>query len=217
MLAAPVAGAIVRLTWSLMRVVKVLGEEHLGSALQQHGQCIPVYWHQHQMLPIPYLLGWRDRGLKLGFLVTPSVDGEIPARLARRAGGYVIRGSSSATGAQALRDYFEAMRKEGVSPAITPDGPHGPRREFKPGPILMSQLSGKPMLPMAFATRRAFLFPTWDRFVLPWPFSPSVLVIGEPQLAPRRLDAEGLAQWQQQMKACLDALYQQASAALAER
>lgn len=216
-LAVPVAGVIVRGVLSLLRLERVIGEEHLAGALREHGQCIPVYWHQHQLLAVKYLLGWRQRGLRLGFLITPSVDGEIPAELARRTGSYVIRGSSSATGAQALRDYFDAMRKEGVSPALTPDGPHGPRREFKAGAVLMSQLAGKPILPMAYAARRAWLFRTWDRFVLPWPLSGCVLAIGEPRIVPRRLDAAALAAWQDDMKQALDALYLQARAELERR
>lgn len=210
----PVAGAIIRLFWSATRVVAVVGEDQLGKAIEAHGVVIPVYWHQHQLLPVRYLLAQRQRGLKLGFLVSPSVDGEMPAMLVRRSGGFTIRGSSSATGARALRDYYEAITREGISPAITPDGPRGPAREFKPGAILLSQLSGKPMLPMAFAARRVFRFPTWDGFVLPLPGTKAVLAIGEPVVAPRRMDAAELGQWQQRMQTELSDLYRQARAVL---
>lgn len=210
----PVAGAIIRFFWAMTRVVAVIGEGRLEQAIRDHGVVIPVYWHQHQLLPVRHLLRQRAQGLKLGFLVSPSVDGEMPAMLVRRTGGFAIRGSSSATGARALRDYYEAITRDGISPAITPDGPRGPAREFKPGAILLSQLSGKPMVPMAFAARRVFRFPTWDQFILPLPFSKAVLAIGEPQIAPRRMDAEELAQWQRKMQAELTGLYAQARASL---
>jgi 1-acyl-sn-glycerol-3-phosphate acyltransferase len=77
--------------------------------------------------------------------------------IVRRLGGYVIRGSSSHTGALALKDYFQALIREKVSPIITPDGPRGPAFEFKPGAILLSQMSGRPMLPIAYAASRARL------------------------------------------------------------
>lgn len=211
----PIAGAVVRAVWGMTRVVAVLGEGRLESALAAHGAVIPVYWHQHQLLPARYLLERRRSGLKLGFLVSPSVDGEMPAMLIRRSGGFAIRGSSSATGARSLRDYYEAMTRDGISPAITPDGPHGPVREFKPGAILLAQLSGKPMLPMAFASRRIFMFPTWDQFILPLPWTPSVLAIGEPQAVPKRLDAAALADWQGRMQEELGTLYRQAREVLA--
>lgn len=206
----PVAAAVIRFFWATTRVVAVVGEGRLEQALRDHGVVIPVYWHQHQLLPVRYLLEHRERGLKLGFLVSPSVDGEMPAMLVRRTGGFAIRGSSSATGARALRDYYEAITKEGISPAITPDGPRGPAREFKAGAILLSQLSGKPMLPMAFAAHRVFRFPTWDEFILPLPFTRAVLAVGEPAVAPKRMDAEALAEWQRKMQAGLTGLYRQA-------
>jgi len=206
-ISVPIAGAIIRACWATTRVVAVQGDRRLQQAIAEHGVVIPVYWHQHQLLPVRYLLEHHAAGLKLGFLVSPSVDGEIPAMLVRRTGAYVIRGSSSATGARALRDYYEAITRAGISPAITPDGPHGPAREFKPGAILLSQLSGKPILPMAFAARRVFVFPTWDQFILPLPFTTAVLAVGEPRVVPKRLDARGLEDWQSRMKAELETLY----------
>lgn len=211
---APMAGAIIRGWWSVTRVAAVLGEGRLQQAIADYGVVIPVYWHQQQLLPTKYLIGHHADGLKLGFLVSPSVDGEMPAMIVQRAGAHAIRGSSSATGARALRDYYLAITRDGISPAITPDGPKGPAQEFKPGAILLSQLSGKPILPMAFAARRAYRFPNWDRFILPLPFTSTVLAIGEPRVVPRRFEAGGLEEWQGLMRAELQALHIAAAEAL---
>lgn len=213
-LAVPLAIGVLRLWWAMLPRVRVIGEERLQAALAGHPAIIPVYWHGQQLIPVRHLLRAADRGLKLGFLISPSVDGELPAMLVRRVGGHVIRGSASATGARALRDYYEAIVRHGVSPAMTPDGSHGPRRQFKPGAVLLSQLSGRPMVPMAYAASRVWLFRTWDRFALPWPFSRVVLVIGEPRAAPRGLDASALAGWQEEMRRELEALYAEARRAL---
>ncbi len=97
--------------------------------------------------------------------------------MVRRIGGGVIRGSSSHTGARSLRDYYQALVKENLSPVITPDGPTGPRFKFKPGAILLAQMSGRPMLPMAYAASRAWLV-KWDKFVIPVPFARIVIAIG---------------------------------------
>jgi len=213
-LAAPLAIGIVRLWWAMLPRVRVVGREHLEEAIAAHGAIIPVYWHGQQLVPVRVLLEAAARGLKLGFLISPSVDGELPALLVRRVGGHVIRGSSSNTGARALRDYYEAISKLGVSPAITPDGPHGPRRQFKPGAVLISQLSGKPIVPMAYAASRAWLFPTWDRFALPWPFARIVLQVGEPVVIPKGLDAAALERWQEALRERLESLYASAHDAL---
>ena len=213
-LAVPVAIGLIRLWWALLGRTTVLGDERLREALSRHGSVIPVYWHAQQLIPIRRLLDASGEGLKLGFLISPSMDGELPAMIVRRAGGHVIRGSSNLTGARALRDYYEAVVKNGVSPVVTPDGPSGPRRQFKPGAILLSQLTGRPMIPMAYAAKWVWRFPTWDRFVLPLPFSRVVLAIGEPVTAPRNLEAASLEAWQESMRTELEALFQQARAAL---
>ena len=152
--------------------------------------------------------------LKLGLLISPSVDGEGPTIMARGLGVTVIRGSSSRTGAQALRALYRAIAREDVSPIVTPDGSHGPRRVFKAGALLLSQLSGRPMLPIAYAARRAWLFPTWDRFTLPWPCTRVVMIIGEPRIVPKGLDGEALERVRSEMGAELDRLYEQARAAV---
>jgi hypothetical protein len=131
----------------------------------------------------------------------------------RRAGGYVIRGSSSRTGALALKEYFHALTKDQVSPVVSPDGPRGPRFKCKPGAILLAQMSGRPIVPMAYAASRAW-FVHWDRFVLPLPFSRIVIAIGEPRTVPRVLDADALQKWQLELERLLKATFQSAHAAL---
>ena len=215
-LAAPLLLGLVRLWWASCRVVRVEGQENLDAALAAHGSLLPCYWHQHELFCGQYLLQQKPRGLVPGFLVSPSVDGEVPAKIATRLGARVIRGSSTRTGARALRDYYHLLVNEGVSPVITPDGPTGPRYRFKPGGLLLAQLSGRPLLPMAFAASRAWQF-GWDRFVLPWPFSRIAIAVGAPVAVARDLslaDAATSLRLQQQMEAALQAQFRRAREAL---
>ncbi|MGC4027479.1 MAG: lysophospholipid acyltransferase family protein [Steroidobacteraceae bacterium] len=215
-LLAPVGLAVLRFWWGTCRIVRVDGEQHLTGALQKAPSLLPCYWHQHELFCARYLLLQMRRGLKLGFLISPSVDGEVPAAIARRLGAQVIRGSSTHTGARALRDYYQLLVKEGVSPVITPDGPKGPRFRFKPGAILLAQISGRPLLPMAYAASRAWLV-AWDKFVIPWPFARIAVAIGAPVSVPRSLqvnDAGAMTALQQQLEQELHRLFQQAREAL---
>src|SRR6185295_4048280 len=193
------------------RVVRVEGVEHLDAALAKAPSLIPCYWHQHQLFCGKYLV--EHRGLQVGWLISPSVDGELGAMLVRRFGGHVIRGSSTGTGALALRDYYEALAKQNVSPVITPDGPRGPRFQFKPGAILLAQMSGRPILPMSYAASRAWLI-KWDKFVIPWPFSRVVIAIGPPAYVPRVMDAASMERKQIELTAELKRLYGVARASL---
>lgn len=209
----PAGSALVRLVWGVTRQPRVIGAENLEAALALAPSFIPVLWHQHQLFCAKWLLEQRPR-VTAGFLVSPSVDGEIGAMLVDRFGGVAVRGSSSHTGARALRDYYEALVKRAVSPIITPDGPRGPRFVFKPGAILLAQMSGRPMLPLAYAASRAILF-HWDRFVIPLPFSRIVIAVGTPRTVPRTLDAAGMRQWQEDMTIELKELFARANQSLA--
>ena len=80
---------------------------------------------------------------------------------------------------------------------------------------MLAQLTGKPILPISVAASRTWRFRTWDRFELPLPFSRVVIAYGEPVKLPRGVDADSLARWQAEMAERLQALQQQARAALA--
>ena len=213
----PLALAILRFWWGTCRIVHVEGEQHLRAALATAPSLLPCYWHQHELFCSRYLLGQQAHGLKLGFLISPSVDGELPAMIARQLGAQVIRGSSTRTGARALRDYYTLLVRDQVSPVITPDGPSGPRFKFKPGALLLAQIAGRPLLPMAYAASRAWLF-NWDKFVLPLPFARIVIAIGPPVSVPRALPAgTTLDSLQTDMETELHRLATQARQCLAQR
>jgi lysophospholipid acyltransferase (LPLAT)-like uncharacterized protein len=205
---------LVRALWASCRVTHAGGKAAAEQAARDHKSLIPVYWHQHVLFGARALLDLQAAGLKVGFLVSPSIDGTAPAMLVEKAGAHVIRGSSTHTGARALRDYYETIVKQQISPAITPDGPRGPLHEFKPGAIMLSQITGKPILPIAVAHAWKYTFKTWDEFEVPLPFSRIAIVYGEPVKVSRAMDAAALAGWQQQLGDRLLELHRQAEAAL---
>jgi len=209
----PLASGLIRTWWRLCRVVHVAGCEHLEAALAQAPSLVPCYWHQHQLYCGKFLIEQRARGLTPGWLISPSVDGELGAMLVRRFGGAVIRGSSTHTGARALRDYYQALVRDNVSPVITPDGPRGPRFKFKPGALLLAQMSGRAILTMSYAASHAWLI-KWDRFVIPMPFARIAIALGPPCYVPRVTDAASLERLQGRMEEELKRLYAVARAAL---
>lgn len=214
-LAAPAILGIARLWWRSCRIVAVVGEQHLDETLARWPSFLPCYWHQHTLFCAQYLLREQRRRpqLKVGFLISPSVDGELGAMILRRAEAHVIRGSSSRTGALALKEYYQALTRDAVSPVVSPDGPRGPRWQFKPGAVLLAQMSGRPIVPMAYAASRAS-FIHWDRFVLPWPFARIAIAIGAPRAVPRVLDAAQVEALQQEMAQALRETFQAARTAL---
>jgi lysophospholipid acyltransferase (LPLAT)-like uncharacterized protein len=208
-LAAPVALTAARLMLKSCRVVRIIGAEHVTQSLARAPSFIPVYWHQHQLFCANYLMGLRAQGVKPGFLVSPSVDGEFGAMLIRRMGGEVIRGSSSHTGARTLRDFYEALVRDAISPVITPDGPKGPPWVFKGGALMLAQLSQRPIIPMSYYASRAW-HAGWDDFVIPQPLARIVIAVGEPVYIPKGTPVAALEQWQVQMQQRLKALFETA-------
>jgi hypothetical protein len=212
-IAAPIMLALMRLVIGWCKVVRILGAEHISTALARSPSFIPVYWHQHQLFCAKYLFEQRAAGVKLGVLISPSVDGELGAIIVRRLGGEVIRGSSTHTGARALRDFYQALVHEGISPVIAPDGPRGPPWKFKSGALLLAQLSQRPIVPLSYCASRAWKV-SWDRFVIPKFGARVVIAVGAPVYVAKGLDAAGLERLQADMEQRLTLLFESAKAAL---
>jgi len=175
----PLLWLFVNFLWLTCRV-KVVGGNNLDTIVASKKAAIPCYWHQQHLFCGWLMLKQIKRGMKVGFLISPSVDGEIPAQIVASRGARVIRGSSTRTGAQALREMYQLIAKDGVSPVTTSDGPTGPIFKFKPGAAMLAKMTGVPMLPIACAAKNAWYLGSWDRFMIPKPFSKVVVAVGEP-------------------------------------
>ena len=188
-LGMPILRAFSRILTSSYRVQEVFGEEHIEPFFDGKAVCAPAYWHQHHVLCSGQVRNWIRRGFKACFLISGSVDGEVPERIARAYGAEVIRGSANRSGALALRDQHEMMKK-GYSIVTTPDGPQGPQYELKTGVMVMARVGSVPIIPVSCAADRAWYLDRWDRFMIPKPFSRVVIGVGEPYVIPHgtRLD-----------------------------
>jgi lysophospholipid acyltransferase (LPLAT)-like uncharacterized protein len=91
----------------------------------------------------------------------------------------VILGSGGEEGRQAA-DLLEESVREGFSTAISPDGPRGPSGLLKKGVLHIALKSGVPILPVRLATSRGIVLPSWDKKLVPLPFSTIRVFIEEP-------------------------------------
>jgi lysophospholipid acyltransferase (LPLAT)-like uncharacterized protein len=195
-LGTPLLRGLLALLTATYRYQPTLGARHIAPFIDSGAVCAPSYWHQHHVLCSTLVRGWVRRGFRACFLVSGSVDGEVPERIARAWGAQVIRGSANESGTLALRD-MQKMMKNGYSIVTTADGPRGPRYEFKPGTVLMARVAGVPIVPLACAADRFWTLRRWDNFMIPKPFARVVCGIGKPwpigadvpldALEPRRL------------------------------
>lgn len=212
-LGLPVLRGCLRLLCWTYRVEKVIGADVAERIVTGGGTYAPCYWHQQHILCTSMIRGWIRRGFRASFLISASVDGDVPARIARAWGAEVIRGSANQTGALVLRDMHETLRR-GVSVVTTADGPVGPQYEFKPGAVLIARIAGVPLVPLACAADRAWHLRRWDRFMIPKPFARVALAVGEPVAVPSDAPLDRIEAYRARMQQALMALMDDCRSAL---
>ena len=190
-LGLPLLRGLITILTSTYRVEKVIGTKHIEPFIASGQVCAPAYWHQHHVIGSWLIRSWIRRGFKACFLISGSVDGDVPERIARAWGAEVIRGSANKSGALALRDQ-QQMMKRGYSIVTTADGPRGPKYEFKAGTVLMARVAGVPIIPIGCAADRAWYLRRWDDFMVPKPFARIAIAIGEPVPVPRKIALDAL-------------------------
>ncbi len=202
----PLLRLILFVLTSTYRFEKVIGSQIVDRIVADHERpYVPVYWHAHQIAGSHLIRDWMRRGFKAGFVISASVDGEVPAALARSWGAEVIRGSAQATGALVLRDAVEMMRR-GVSIVTNPDGPLGPKFQIKTGTALVARMGNAPIVPIVCAASRAWTMKTWDSFMIPKPFARIVLAVGEPIEVPRSLPTNELEGVRDEIQSAMESL-----------
>lgn len=214
-MAAWLAYAIIETLWRTSRL-RFVNLERLTTLVREQGAVVPVFWHQHLLMCARFIADRRAE-LKTGFMISPSVDGQAPTMLAGLYGAHVVRGSGSYTGVRAVRGVYQAIVKDGISPGITPDGPRGPRFKFKAGAIFTAQISGKAVVPIAYAAKPAWILKTWDKFIIPPPFAKVAIAIGEPYFPTKKMDAAQMEAAQLELERRMLQTYKEAAAALAAR
>jgi lysophospholipid acyltransferase (LPLAT)-like uncharacterized protein len=141
--------------------------------------CVPPAWNR--------LCHGKRRTVAL---TSASRDGDMVARAMAVFGLGSIRGSSSRRAVAALVGLKRALQ-DGNDVCLTPDGPRGPRYKVQPGFIKLAQSTGAPVIPIHLRFSSAWRLKTWDRFVIPKPFSRVVVTFAHRINVPRDLDDEG--------------------------
>ncbi len=155
------------LTW------KIDGAEHFDALMRTERAPILALWHGRIL---PATLYWRGRGIVA--MTSENFDGEWVARLMGRFGFRAARGSTSRGGSRALVQLRRELG-EGHAVAFTVDGPRGPARVAQRGAVWLAGATGHPVLPFHLEASRHWTAGSWDRAMIPRPFSTVAIVIGE--------------------------------------
>ncbi len=156
-----------------------------------------AFWHETLLLP-----AYQYSHTPTRVLISEHADGELIAQVCRHLGLGTIRGSTTRGGVKAIREILKLAGRSHI--VVTPDGPRGPRRQFQAGVIFVAARTGLPIVPVAFAYHKCWRMRSWDRFAVPYPFSPAVGVLGEPLHVPAEAGRDELEHWRQKAQAAMD-------------
>jgi len=144
---------------------------------------ILCFWHR-AIFTATY--AFRKQGI--GVITSESFDGEYIARVISNFGYEPVRGSSSRGGVKALL-WCRRLLEEQRTVAATTDGPRGPVFIAKPGPVLLAKQTGIPLVGFHIALEDYWALRTWDRFMIPKPFSRAILCMSKQISVPFDVDA----------------------------
>lgn len=152
--------------------LKIENEEKWLNYLNNGGIVLLCTWHQQFFSAIRHFQSYKSFNPSL--MISQSKDGKIVAGVAKRSGWNPVRGSSSKGGTLALKDMIANLKKSKLSAHIV-DGPRGPSGVVKPGVIRLAHATNAVIVPFYIFAENSWQFNSWDKFLLPKPFSKVIL------------------------------------------
>lgn len=187
---------VIRLIGPTLRV-SISYEDGAQQTLEQR-PLIGSFWHSC-IIPATYIC--RDLGVRV--MSSNSYDGEYMGRIIHKFGFVAVKGSSSRNAVRALLGLRRAL-EEGWTVAFTLDGPRGPRHKVKPGPVALARSSQVPLTMFHAAVDRAWVLNSWDRMMIPMPFSRVLVRFGKLIPVPRDARDEDIERYTAELQAALD-------------
>ncbi len=185
-----------------------LGADDLVARWNRGEQVIMAFWHSRIVL-----MRFGYRGPRACVMNSIHRDGEISTRVLKRFGIATVRGSSSRGWVGGLKGMAAAYRL-GYDLIVVPDGPRGPCQRAKSGVLQLARVTGAPVYPTTYSAAWHTSIGSWDRLMLPFPFSRVVYVVGEPISVPADTTPEQMEQKRQELETCLCTITEQADAYL---
>ncbi|MBN8920685.1 MAG: lysophospholipid acyltransferase family protein [Rhizobiales bacterium] len=191
------------LVWKTNRIV--MEPADFFARVEPEMPVIIAMWHGQHFL-VPFLRRPQDR---VKALISLHHDADMNAIAAERLGIQVIRGSGSNEGRfdkkGGVRAYI-AMREaldDGWTVAMTADVPKISKVVGR-GIVSLARSTGRPIVPVAFATSRRITLRNWDRSAINLPLGRGAMVLGEPIFVPATADDSMLDDCRRQVQASLN-------------
>ncbi len=174
--------SMIRLVYHFIRIyswtfrLRVENEKEWMDHLRSGGRVLLCVWHQQFFSLIRYFKEYAP--LQPSLMISQSKDGELIAGVANLTGWHTVRGSSSRGGRKALVKMIRQLQTNGLAAHIL-DGPRGPAGVVKEGAVYLAQGAGAVIVPVHMVAENAWIFNSWDQFLLPIPFSKVTIKYGD--------------------------------------
>lgn len=186
----PIIAGLMKLLCLTYRIVHIDGDRR--EILEKHGgRAVFCTWHQRMFYHFHFF-----GSLHVTMMISASKDGEWASKIAHWLGFKCVRGSSRKKnvdkGGKTAMEQLIEMVKQGESAGMLVDGPTGPERKVKIGAILIAQQTGAPLLSEMWGCKSAWRARSWDRYLIPKPFTKIYVIHSEPIYVPKDANREEL-------------------------
>ena len=189
--------------WCLTLRSKNLNEEEENHFKSLTGPYILTLWHGR----IFYLFYYLRRHPDYFLLISPSIDGDLLARLARLMGYSVIPGSSYKKTVPAARSLIKVLNRN-QRIIIIADGSRGPRCMAQSGSIQLAGITEAPIFAMTFGSKNKMVLNSWDKFVIPMPFPRCILNFSSPIFLARKSSEQNIEDKRLELEIALNQITQ---------
>ncbi|MEW6535046.1 MAG: lysophospholipid acyltransferase family protein [Candidatus Auribacterota bacterium] len=189
----PYLGAfVIRALFSTVRV-RWIRDQFMFDQKKKGEPIIYAFWHNrlaYMAYAYQYVVQGVNRTNTLVAMISRSKDGRLIGRVIELLGLRVAYGSSSRHGTEALREMIRLVKEEKLDCGITPDGPRGPKYKVQGGVLSVAQATGAPIVPITYDVKHKLVLRSWDRFIVPLPFTHGYFIAGEPMWIPEEISDE---------------------------
>ena len=195
-----------RVVWALLWIVsrtwrfEIIAVEGVTTVLmgEKPGPEIYCFWHQ---CVLPCTVYFRHS--RAVILISQSFDGELITLILKMFGYDAVRGSSSRGAKEGLLGLKQVIQT-GRTAIFTADGPLGPIYQTKMGPIKLAQISGAPIGAFHLEPEHAWVMGSWDRFLVPKPFTRICVSWAQWTRVPADLPAEDFERKRAELNAAIE-------------
>jgi lysophospholipid acyltransferase (LPLAT)-like uncharacterized protein len=195
-----------RLVWALLWLVgctwrfEEIAEQGVTPLVNGRGAGAEIFCFWHQCV-LPCAIYYRTTGATI--LISRSFDGELITRILELFGFHAVRGSSSRGAREGLLGLKHVIDR-GRPAIFTADGPRGPIYQTKMGPIKLAQMTGARIGAFHLEPEHAWVVGSWDRFLIPKPFTRICVSWAQWTDVQTDLAAEDLEPWREQLNAAIE-------------